>query len=93
MRMFQCLGQRVRGPGDSDEVHVIGHQAGSKQRKAVESRMLLEKIEISGAVAGMSENNLSGIPPLRNMMRDTGHHTRGRRAMPRKIAEAWSGND
>ena len=93
MRVFQCVGQRVRGAGDSDEVHVIGHQAVSKQRKAVEFRVLLEKIEISGAVAGMSENDLSGIPPLRNMMRDIGHHYARQTRHAEKIAEARNGND
>ena len=74
MGMLESLRQGFGGVGNCDQMHVIRHQAVTEHRKAVKFRVLPHQLEISNAVGVRRQNDLPGVSPLGNMMRNINHH-------------------
>jgi hypothetical protein len=87
MRLFERLRQRLRGVRNSDQVHVIRHQAVSQQRETVNLGVLPQQLKISDAIRIARENDLSRIPPLRNMMGNVDDHNAREPSHSKKISE------
>ncbi len=87
MRLFERLRERLRGSGNRDQVHVIRHEAVAQQGESVTLRILPQQLKVSDAVRIAGENDLSGIPPLRNMMRNVDDHDTRQPSHSMKIAE------
>ena len=87
MRVFERLRERRRGLRNSDQVHVIRHQAVAQQRETVQLGVLPEQLQISEAIGIAGENDLSGIPPLRNMMGNVENYDTRQAGHSKKITE------
>ena len=55
-------------------MHMIRHQAVPQQRDTVKVRILSQELKISDAIGVAGENDLSRIPPLRNVMGNVDDH-------------------
>jgi hypothetical protein len=87
MRLLERLRKGFGGTGNSDQVHVIRHQAVAQKREAVELKVLPHQLKIGHAISIAGQNNLSGISPLRNMMGNVGNDDARQPSHGKKIPE------
>jgi hypothetical protein len=72
--MAQGLGPRAKASGRSGtttKVDVVGHQAIAEHAPAAAAAPLGEQLTVGVAIGIVKKNGLAGVPPLRNVVRDT----------------------
>ena len=62
-------GQRIALSGNHDQVNVVGHEAVAQDRELMQAGIMLEQVQIHAALGIGSQNELTRISPLRNMVR------------------------
>ena len=87
--VFERLRERPRVQRNSDQVHVIRHQAVTQQRETVQLRVLPQQLQIGEAIGIAGENDLSGIATLRNMMGNIHRDHARKSSHNEKISEVW----
>jgi hypothetical protein len=87
MRVLERLRHRASRAGDGNQMHMIGHETVTQQRETMELGVLVEQFEISGAVGVAGQNDLPGVAPLRNMMRDVDDNNTRQAGHLRKISD------
>jgi hypothetical protein len=70
MGMLESLRQGLRGSGNYDQMHVIGHQTVAQQGEAMECRILPQQLEVGNAVGVVGQNYLSRVAALGDMVGD-----------------------
>src|ERR1700730_12937442 len=80
-----CSGLRFRH--ESRYVHVIRHEAVPEDGEPIKLRILPQQLNISEAIHIARENDLSRIPPLRNMMGNVDDHNARQPSHGMKITE------
>jgi len=61
VRLLQRHGQRNLVVRDGQQVHVIGHQAVAQKRQLLELDILLQQLQVDGALCVGVQNDLSGV--------------------------------
>ena len=87
MSLFEGVRQRHVGSRNRNQMYVVRHEAVTQQRKMVEFGILPQQFDVSGAVGVVVENYLSGIAPLRNMVRNVNDHHARKSGHAMKLSE------
>jgi hypothetical protein len=87
MLLFERLRECLQSSGNRDQVHVIRHETVTQQGESAKLRILPQQLKISGTVRIAGQNDLSRIPPLRNMMGNVDDHDARQSSHSMKIAE------
>ena len=79
MRILESQSQGIGSARNHDQVNVIGHEAVADQGKLMQSSIVSEKVKIDEPFSIGSQNELSGITTLGNVVRDIdGNHSNRR---------------
>jgi hypothetical protein len=85
VRLLERLRERPKGVRNSNQMHMIRHQAVSQQGKAIKLGVLAQQLKIGDAIVVAGEDDLSGIAALRNMMGNIDDHDAGQPSHRKKL--------
>src|SRR4051794_14457513 len=90
--LFEGLCHPHRSMRDRNQMHVVGHQTVTQQRKTMQLRILPQRSELGHAVAIVVENHLSSVAALGNMVRNVNHDDAREPSHRRSLAETGPGS-